>query len=367
MCMILWLSTILGSAGAAPPPAAQRLALVIGNATYAALPPLPACTASAHAAAAALRRAGFDVTERLDLTNGQMGAALAELAETAAKTPGKSVAVYVCGYVVGFDNRAFLLPVSASIERDTDVLTQGLVAKSVVDAVRRSGARAGLVLLDAVAKPAGDGRLSLDTLTAGTPEGSVAVAAASTDAAPPAGATPLATALSTALTLPEIEAGDVLRTLQQRLAGASGTRLAVAPAAEPAWLAGGPAAVAAPPPQAPPPPAPPPAVPPVSSPPAALAAPSAANPPAAAPAQAVTQASPADAAAAFPDEEHMAVGDRRRVQTALLHLGYYDRQVDGVFGPETRAAIRRFQHEIGADMTGRITPEQAGRLIADGR
>ena len=54
---------------------------------------------------------------------------------------------------------------------------------------------------------------------------------------------------------------------------------------------------------------------------------------------------------------------RRQVQTALAHLGYYGIQVDGVFGPETRAAIRRYQHEIGSETTGRITADEATRLV----
>jgi len=62
----------------------------------------------------------------------------------------------------------------------------------------------------------------------------------------------------------------------------------------------------------------------------------------------------------------MTDADRRRIQGALLRLGYYDGRVDGIFGPDTRAAIRRFQHEIGAEMSGRITPEQSGRLLAGG-
>lgn len=60
----------------------------------------------------------------------------------------------------------------------------------------------------------------------------------------------------------------------------------------------------------------------------------------------------------------MTEADRRRVQAALAVLGYYDGRIDGQFGAETRAAIRRFQHEIGANMTGHLTPEQAGRLVA---
>jgi peptidoglycan hydrolase-like protein with peptidoglycan-binding domain len=51
------------------------------------------------------------------------------------------------------------------------------------------------------------------------------------------------------------------------------------------------------------------------------------------------------------------------VQLALQRLGYYAGQVDGVFGPESLAAIRRFQHELGAEMTGRLTADQAARLL----
>ncbi len=255
---IFLLSLLSPAADAAPAPAGPRLALVIGNATYSALPALPACAASAHVVAAALKRAGFEVAERLDLTNGQMGAAIADWAGTAAKTPGASAVAYVCGYAVGFDNRAFLLPVSASIERDTDALTQGLLAKSLLDAVGRSGVRAGLVLLDAVAKPAGNGRLPLDALAAAPPTASVGFAAAGTTGTPPQGATPFAAALAAELAAPEIEIGSLLGTLQKRLAGSSGLQFVVRPPAGPVWLAGGPTPA---PPSAPLPPVPAPSVP----------------------------------------------------------------------------------------------------------
>ena len=60
----------------------------------------------------------------------------------------------------------------------------------------------------------------------------------------------------------------------------------------------------------------------------------------------------------------MTEADRRRIQTVLARLGYYDGQVDGVFGPDTRAAIRRYQHEIGVPMNGRLTADQASRLVS---
>ena len=65
----------------------------------------------------------------------------------------------------------------------------------------------------------------------------------------------------------------------------------------------------------------------------------------------------------MPADEQMTEADRRQVQTALARLGYYNGQVDGIFGPDTRAAIRRYQHELGAAMTGRLTAAQATKLV----
>jgi peptidoglycan hydrolase-like protein with peptidoglycan-binding domain len=60
----------------------------------------------------------------------------------------------------------------------------------------------------------------------------------------------------------------------------------------------------------------------------------------------------------------MSVADRRQVQEALQRLNYYKGPVDGIFGPLTRAAIRRFQRQnIGSDATGRLTADQANRLV----
>jgi hypothetical protein len=69
----------------------------------------------------------------------------------------------------------------------------------------------------------------------------------------------------------------------------------------------------------------------------------------------------------MPDEDHMTEPERRQVQTMLATMGYYAGRIDATFGPETRAAIRRYQFEIKADLTGRLTAEQATRLVNGSR
>ena len=66
---------------------------------------------------------------------------------------------------------------------------------------------------------------------------------------------------------------------------------------------------------------------------------------------------------ALPAEAEMSAADRRQVQEALRRLGYYKGPADGIFGPLTRAAIRRFQQDIRSDATGYLTADQANRLV----
>ena len=66
----------------------------------------------------------------------------------------------------------------------------------------------------------------------------------------------------------------------------------------------------------------------------------------------------------MPDEEKMSEANRRQGQEALHRLDFYDGPIDGIFGPLTRAAIRRFQDSIGEKGTGRLTAAEAGRLVS---
>ena len=51
-----------------------------------------------------------------------------------------------------------------------------------------------------------------------------------------------------------------------------------------------------------------------------------------------------------------------RVQAALMRLGYYDGDIDGLLGPATRAGLKNFQKSQGLRQTGRIDLETLTRL-----
>lgn len=51
-----------------------------------------------------------------------------------------------------------------------------------------------------------------------------------------------------------------------------------------------------------------------------------------------------------------------RVQAALYAYGYYHGTIDGVYGPQTRAAITAFQSERRLPVTGTVTPEVLNAL-----
>jgi hypothetical protein len=327
-------TVLLGFAGLhwnASPAQSQpfRTALIISNAQYADLPPLPRCTASAAMVRDALKAKGFEVVERSDVRRGEFDAAIGALAKRTAASPPSVAVLYFCGYAREFNGRSFLLPAAASIARDNDVLTQGLISKSLVDSLARVGDSTGVVLLDGF-QPPGASATGLARLGEQIQPGSFAVIGANNDAAAQ-GPTAAAQALRGQMAGEEVSLEKFVAGMRGELAkSGAGAAFFVAATGRPSFLAGGkpppaPVAAAAP----PPPPAPAPAAPPQ----------------------------------AMVDEDRMSDQDRRQVQVALATLGYYSGRIDATFGPETRAAIRRFQFEIKAEMTGRLSAEQATKLV----
>ena len=345
-------------AAAAAPAMAQtvRLALVIGNSAYTsmpAIPPLPVCTASARGVAQALRDLGYTVTERLDLARGELDATIANFARSLREAPGAVAVGYVCGHLASANARPFLLPVSANLQRESDLLSQGVLVRLVLDALVRGQVRSGLVAMDA-ATPAAPGVVDgVAALVPGAAAAGIGLAVALMS--PDEAATPLSAALIAGLAQPQVRLASLLSTIRQRLP--EGALVAFGEPASPGFLAGEPppaAAAAALPAAAAPLPPGAPAAAPQAAPGTAVTSPVGARPPA---------VSPGSEAQAVPDEKSMTLADRRRVQAALARMGYYEGATDGVFGANTRAAIRRFQFELRAELTGTLTASQATRLV----
>ncbi len=355
-------ATILAAAAAQSHPAhaaaPAHVAMVIGNGTYDAMPPLPACLLSAHAVSAALRNAGFEVVEREDATSGGTDAAIGDTGRALAAAPGATAFIYICAYATAFNDRAFLLPTSASLARPADVLTQGVLAKSLIGMLARGGARSAILIFDIVPAPGAPAALGLDAAMQGNlPDGLGSIAVS--QATPPETPTPLAASLVANLKPTTVQAVPLLGVLQQQLAANKALTIAAIHLPETQfYVVGGP-----PPPPSAPNPTPRQTPPPAQTVPTGQAEASAqAVPPSAAAGPSAAATTSAPPGAPLPDEAEMTDADRRRAQTALARLGYYDGLVDGVFGPDTRAAIRRYQHELGAAMTGRLTAEQASKL-----
>jgi peptidoglycan hydrolase-like protein with peptidoglycan-binding domain len=56
----------------------------------------------------------------------------------------------------------------------------------------------------------------------------------------------------------------------------------------------------------------------------------------------------------------------RAVQESLLALGFQSGPVDGIFGPQTRSALRSYQRENGLPEDGRLSELLIARILAAG-
>jgi len=69
--------------------------------------------------------------------------------------------------------------------------------------------------------------------------------------------------------------------------------------------------------------------------------------------------------AANPQKEKPAVShsqEIKKVQESLRDKGYYHAKVDGISGPQTRAAIRQYQKDENLPVTGRMNAKTGGKL-----
>src|ERR1700675_3572334 len=125
-----------------------RVALVIGNGNYPdSNTPLTQPINDARALTASLRRDGFDVDVVEDATKDDMNRAIGRL--KSRLRPDSVVMLFFGGYGVQVGRESYMIPVDATIWKESDVRRQGVSIASVLDVMNEQGARAKLVVVDA--------------------------------------------------------------------------------------------------------------------------------------------------------------------------------------------------------------------------
>jgi TPR repeat protein len=126
--------------------AGVRLALVLGNAKYEAVPALDNPSNDAADLAQALRRVGFEVIEQRDANREAMAKAVRDFSQ---RLRGADVALFFyAGHGLQMNGENYLLPVDARIETAADVRFNTINLSDIQQEMEGSG-RANIIILDA--------------------------------------------------------------------------------------------------------------------------------------------------------------------------------------------------------------------------
>lgn len=129
-----------------PIPVQRRLALVIGNSTYAKAP-LKNPGNDAKAMAGVLRELGFEVMEARDVSRREMGQRIDEF--SSRLTAGDLGLFYFAGHGVQVAQENYLVPVDFQAASEADVKYEAYSASQVRDKMEASGARLRVLIFDA--------------------------------------------------------------------------------------------------------------------------------------------------------------------------------------------------------------------------
>jgi hypothetical protein len=124
----------------------NRVALVIGNSAY-RTSPLKNPVNDAHAMASKLQTLGFDVIERDNLTQRQIGSVLR--AFRAKLKPGSVALFFYAGHGVQVKGSNYLPTIDADIASEDDVPLQSMNLNQVLELMEEAKTRMNLVFLDA--------------------------------------------------------------------------------------------------------------------------------------------------------------------------------------------------------------------------
>ena len=218
---------------AAPAAPGKRIALVIGNAAYPQ--PLLNPVNDARAMAERLRRLGFEVLLRTDITAAQLQKASAEFSTQAR---GADIAlVFYAGHGAQAGEANYVLPLGANMHAlsAAAIAAQGVSVSSLAGDLQRTGARGAVLILDAcrqeytrggaaVPVPGGSNAASHGFADTAAPRGVVIAYSAGPGAlardfwSPDSRNSPYTSALLDALDAPGLPMGDVFSQVAARVA-----------------------------------------------------------------------------------------------------------------------------------------------------
>jgi Caspase domain len=154
--------------------AESRVALVIGQSNYRAVPPLPNPANDAKAVSQLLAESGFDVSSASDLSQNQMREAVSGFAAKVAAKGADTVAlVFYAGHGLQIDGENFLVPVDVDPKREADIPLQALRLNDILNTLTSVPSKMRILLLDScrnnpfseISKTAGHGLAIVDAKT----------------------------------------------------------------------------------------------------------------------------------------------------------------------------------------------------------
>src|ERR1700722_6354472 len=144
--LVLLLQNSVSPAAAAE----NRLALVIGQSAYRAVPALPNAENDGKRMAELLTNAGFQVTAAPDLAQNDMRQAISDFAaKVAASGPDTVAAVFYAGHGLQVDGENFLVPVDVDPKREADIPMQAVRLNDLMNALGALPTRMRIFMLDA--------------------------------------------------------------------------------------------------------------------------------------------------------------------------------------------------------------------------
>ena len=130
--------------------AESRVALVIGQSAYRAVPALPNAGNDARHMAELLGTAGFAVTSAPDLTQNDMRQAISDFAaKVTASGPDTVALVFYAGHGLQIDGENYLVPVDLDPKREADVPLQAVRLNDLMNTLGAQPTRMRIVMLDA--------------------------------------------------------------------------------------------------------------------------------------------------------------------------------------------------------------------------